>query len=56
MFSMRYQHPGAYPEGPIKNILENMTRGAVGNPWWFSGLAPAFGPGRNPGVLGLGPV
>lgn len=29
MFSMEYQHTGAHPEGPIKNILEIMTWGKL---------------------------
>ena len=30
--------------------------GGVGIPGWLSGLAPAFGPGRDPGVQGSSPT
>ena len=29
---------------------------AIGIPGWLSGLEPAFGPGRDPGVLGSSPT
>ena len=38
----------------IKKIIKYLQWGRI--PGWLSGLAPAFGPGRDPGVLGLSPT
>ena len=37
------------------NIYIFISESALGIPGWLSGLAPAFGPGRDPGVLGSNP-
>ena len=41
----------------IFNFLKKMSNCfPAGIPGWFSGLAPAFGPGHDPGVLGRSPA
>ena len=38
----------------ICDSFKTFIRGEI--PGWLSGLAPAFGPGQDPGVPGLSPV
>ena len=38
---------------PGRSIKNDLVQGIPG---WLSGLAPAFGPGRDPGVPGLSPT
>ena len=38
------------------NITNHKRNADQGIPGWLSGLAPAFGPGRDPGVPGSSPT
>ena len=47
--------PLLYFTFPIFSYSEserNLRISLLGQPWWLSGLAPAFGPGCDPGVPG----
>ena len=45
--------PGSRPGPQAGAAQKHIWKGIPG---WLSGLAPAFGPGRDPGVLGLSPA
>ena len=56
----RWEEPEAGTEVHLKvrdsEADSHKDRGAVGIPGWLSGLVPAFGPGRDPGVPGSSPT
>ena len=51
MFSLSF-----WFESWFGDLPEQLKLVLLGMPGWLSGWAPAFGPWRHPGVLGLGPA